>query len=155
MESWTDDLPWIGQYILDDHGNPMPATGLLQWGRWLEENDCRVALTEFACLPHGPHPNGTDPPLGTPGRGPVRAGKRWATGRVSTVFLGLDHNFWRRPEDDPLGYKPILWETMVFGGSLDGEQRRYTSREEALKGHRALVKELSRVERATAACIGF
>ena len=33
--------------------------------------------------------------------------------RVSTVFLGLDHAI--------LGESPLLFETMVFGGPLDGE----------------------------------
>lgn len=47
---------------------------------------------------------------------------------VSTVFLGLDHGFL---ESGP----PVLWETMIFGGPLDQEQWRYTSREDAEKGH--------------------
>jgi hypothetical protein len=38
-------------------------------------------------------------------------------GQVSTVFLGIDHSF---SEDGP----PVLFETMVFGGTLDGEQER-------------------------------
>lgn len=52
--------------------------------------------------------------------------------RVSTVFIGLDHNFGR------LG-PPILWESMVFGGPLDGEMARYTTREDARAGHARLV----------------
>ena len=47
--------------------------------------------------------------------------------RVSTVFLGIDHGFGAGPL--------VLWETMIFGGKLDGEQRRYTSREDAIRGH--------------------
>jgi len=50
--------------------------------------------------------------------------------RVSTVFLGLDHSFGDGP--------PVLWESMVFGGPLDQEQRRYTSRADADAGHTAL-----------------
>jgi hypothetical protein len=58
-----------------------------------------------------------------------------ATGiRVSTVFLGFDQSFRG-------GGPPILWESMVFGGTLDGSQRRYSSRREALNGHRALCEE--------------
>jgi len=52
--------------------------------------------------------------------------------RVSTVFLGLDHAFGKGPL--------VLWETMVFGGPLDGEQERYSSREAAIAGHAAMVK---------------
>jgi hypothetical protein len=50
---------------------------------------------------------------------------------ISTVFLGLDHSFHGGP--------PVLWETMIFGGALDQEQERYTSRAHALTGHAAMV----------------
>ena len=52
---------------------------------------------------------------------------------VSTVFLGLDHSFCK-------GGDPVLWETMIFGGEHDGEQWRYTSRKEAIAGHKAACK---------------
>ncbi len=54
--------------------------------------------------------------------------------RVSTVFLGLDHAF--------SGGPPILWETQVFGGPLDGEMIRYSSRETALAGHVGLLAQV-------------
>ena len=47
---------------------------------------------------------------------------------VSTVFLALNYE-WRE------GAPPVLWETMVFGGPLDGEQERYVSRADAVAGH--------------------
>ena len=46
---------------------------------------------------------------------------------ISTVFLGLDHA-WNSDV-------PVLWETMIFGGIHDQYQDRYTSYEDALKGH--------------------
>ena len=52
---------------------------------------------------------------------------------VSTVFLGIDHNFGSRGA-------PVLWESMVFGGPLDGEEQRYTSAEAAKHGHEQMVK---------------
>lgn len=55
---------------------------------------------------------------------------------VSTVFLGIDHSF-----DDGA---PLLFETMVFGGTLDGEMERYSTYEEALAGHKAMVKRVRR-----------
>jgi hypothetical protein len=55
---------------------------------------------------------------------------RFGDVRVSTVFLGLDHSWGDGP--------PILWESMVFGGPLDREQRRYATRAEADAGHTAL-----------------
>jgi len=51
---------------------------------------------------------------------------------VSTVFLGLDHS-WN-------GGKPILWETMIFGGKNDqAYQERYSSYEDALEGHQKAI----------------
>jgi hypothetical protein len=54
---------------------------------------------------------------------------------VSTIFLGLDHSF-----DE--GAQPILYETIVFGGKLDDEQERYSTREEAEAGHKRMVARL-------------
>lgn len=54
--------------------------------------------------------------------------------RVSTVFLGLDHSF---EGDDS---EPILFETLVFDGELDGEMDRYYTWDEAVKGHAKMVK---------------
>jgi hypothetical protein len=47
--------------------------------------------------------------------------------RISTVFLGLDHGIY---ED-----KPMLFETMIFGGEYDDYQERYSTWEEAEEGH--------------------
>lgn len=54
---------------------------------------------------------------------------------ISTVFLGTDHNFGFDPNDT----RPVLYESMVFGGELDEEQRRYCTRVEAQAGHDELV----------------
>jgi len=55
--------------------------------------------------------------------------------QVSTVFLGLDHCFhWEKDKT------PVLWETMIFGGEQDQYQERYTSYEDALKGHKVAVQ---------------
>ena len=55
--------------------------------------------------------------------------------RVSTVFIGLDHSF-------GIGKKPLLFETIVFGGNFDGELERYSTWEEAELGHKKMVKKL-------------
>lgn len=47
--------------------------------------------------------------------------------KISTIFLALDHCY----DDGP----PILWETMIFGGPMDGNMWRYTTRAEAEAGH--------------------
>ena len=56
------------------------------------------------------------------------------SGLVSTIFLGLDH---RTTED-----KPVLFESMVFGGPLDGQLVRYQTWRDAELGHKALVIKL-------------
>ena len=56
-------------------------------------------------------------------------------GFVSTVFLGIDHNWGDGP--------PVLYETMVFGGPLDEEQVRYCTRAEAAAGHDEIVRRLA------------
>ena len=63
------------------------------------------------------------------GRTPLPGG-----GRVSTVWLGLDHNF-------IMGGPILIFETMVFsklGEALD--QQRYSTLKEARKGHKETVK---------------
>lgn len=56
---------------------------------------------------------------------------------VSTVFLGLDYSF--------TGGKPILFETMVFGGKYNDEQERYHTYEEAEKGHKKWVRKVKKI----------
>lgn len=54
--------------------------------------------------------------------------------RVSTVFLGINNSFGCGA--------PLLFETMVFGGPFDGEQRRYSTKDEALAGHAEMLKKV-------------
>lgn len=53
-------------------------------------------------------------------------------GRVSTVFLGVG---------------PIYFETMVFGGVMNEWQWRYDTYDEALRGHRQVVKNVQLINR--------
>jgi hypothetical protein len=48
--------------------------------------------------------------------------------RVSTVWIGIDHGFGRTE-------RPLLFETMIFGGTLDGDTWRYATEAEARAGH--------------------
>jgi hypothetical protein len=108
---------WVGAYTLDERGNPIPERDMVRWAVWFASAERRIALTEFA----------------------------W--GAVSTVFLGLDHSFNLDPMRSPLDYHPVLWETMVFGGPLDQHQWRYTSRQDALAGHRRAVEQCKQSQR--------
>ncbi|HYE77547.1 MAG TPA: hypothetical protein VEI97_06150 [bacterium] len=99
-------------YVLDEAGEVVGATSM-SWALWFETHNRQIALDE---------------PL--PGV------------QVSTVFLGLDHQW-----DD--SRPPLIYETMTFGYEGDGGwQLRYSTREEALAGHAlvisALVNELPR-----------
>ena len=53
---------------------------------------------------------------------------------ISTVFLGLDHSFGEGP--------PLLFETLVFSGKLDGEMDRYSTWDEAIAGHAAMIERV-------------
>lgn len=95
-------------WMLDGH-TPVPAPSLMEWARWYETADRRVART------------------------------RIGEAEVSTVFLGLNHNF------EHSG-RPVLFETMVFGGPWDEHQWRYSTWEEAEEGHAGIVAMLERGE---------
>jgi hypothetical protein len=81
-----------------------------------------------------------------PSPDPLTAAVWWATAdptifddqpvtgvEVSTVFLSIDHS--HRADG-----RPVLWETMIFGGVFDQYQRRYTSKLDALTGHAWAVR---------------
>lgn len=55
-------------------------------------------------------------------------------GRVSTVWLGIDHAY-----DGP----PLIFETLVLEGPLGGEMERYSTEEDALTGHEFMVMRLT------------
>jgi hypothetical protein len=94
-----------GRYILDEANNPVECPDLMQWARWMESADRHVRDTF---------------------RDDVR---------VSTVFLGLDHNFC---DYGP----PLLFETMVFVDGDGLEQERYSTWAEAEEGHAAMVAKI-------------
>lgn len=70
---------------------------------------------------------------------------RGRTFRVSTVWLGLDHN-WR-----PNG-RPLIFETMVFEepgfAQFEDLMCRYSTLAEAQRGHRLMVRGLKRIVRS-------
>jgi hypothetical protein len=94
----------IDTYILDDQGNAVPEPKMERFYAWLAHPEKRM----IGC---------DDLPDDV---------------RISTVFLGIDHNHSGRGP-------PVLWETMIFGGPHDGYQRRYTSRGAAFEGHNVAV----------------
>lgn len=91
------------KYILEGH-EPKPVKDLLTWAGWFETTDRKVARTEL----------------------PDKV-------VVSTVFLGLNHQYGEGP--------PLLFETMIFGGPLDQQMNRYSTWDEAEKGHQEMVEK--------------
>ena len=55
---------------------------------------------------------------------------------ISTVFLGLNNQFGEGA--------PMLFETLVFGGLLDNEMDRYSTWEQAEKGHTEMVERVKK-----------
>ena len=85
---------------------PVLCNNLRDWGRWFETADRRVAESH---------------------NGKVR---------VSTVFLGLDHQWGKGP--------PMLFETMIFGGEHDQYQERCSTWDEAEAMHKKIQAQLDR-----------
>lgn len=57
-----------------------------------------------------------------------------ADAEVSTVWISLDHSFGEGP--------PLIFETLIFGGGLDGDMERYSTLEAAHAGHEAVVQRV-------------
>jgi len=85
-----------------DGHEPVPCEDLLEWARWLETADRHVAETHIG------------------------------TTRISTVFLGLNHQRGSGP--------PLIFETVIFGGKLNGYQRRCSTWDEAEAQHQDGVR---------------
>lgn len=81
---------------------PVKEPDLHAWGRWFEKAKRHVAVDEFKSV------------------------------KVSTVFLGIDHQFGDGP--------PLLFETMVFGGKHDDYCERYSTWDEAAVGHARICR---------------
>lgn len=69
---------------------------------------------------------------------------------VSTVFLGINHNFSFEIYDDTLT-EPLWYETMIFGGDHDQEQWRYGTLEAAMRGHEYAVRQVNQSMRPSGA----
>lgn len=94
------------RYILDNSGNPVPEPDIVKWADWFKSKERQVAVDQVG------------------------------GSTVSTVFLGLDHNF---RGTGP----PVVWETMVFSGPMSGDQDRCSgSREQAEAMHTRMVERV-------------
>jgi hypothetical protein len=95
------------KYVLDERGEPRHEPDIVKWAAWFEGAEATRTVAYDAV----------------------------GTGRVSTVFLGIDHSFGRGA--------PLLWETMIFDVPGFGPRERYTrytSRRAAVEGHARAVQ---------------
>lgn len=90
-------------YILDVDGKTPKPCDLMTWAHWMETHhkSRHVADEQVGGI------------------------------RVSTVFLGLNHQWSEGP--------PLIFETMIFGGPLDQEMDRCSTWEQAEAMHKAMM----------------
>lgn len=53
----------------------------------------------------------------------------------STIWLGIDHSW-------GYGLRPLIFETMVFGGPHDQWMARHSTEQDAITGHKSVVARL-------------
>lgn len=115
---WVED--WFEQnsspYYILKNGKIKPAS-LMEWALWFEDHQQRrIDMTDISGFEK--YPKGE---------------------MVSTVFLGIDHGLcfesWKE-------HKPILFESMIFGGEYHNRGWRYSSLGEAKLGHWQIVDGL-------------
>jgi hypothetical protein len=101
-----------GLYYILKGHDPVPCDDVVTWSTWYATADRVVARDDLGAYV------------------------------VSTVFLGLDHNF-------AATGRPILFETMVFRDQtlIDVDQDRYATWDEAAAGHAALVARYKRAKK--------
>lgn len=98
------------RYVLDENRVPVAEPDLFKWARWFENTEGRAVKQE-----------------------------KFGRVLVSTVFLGLDHNWSEGP--------PILWETMIFNGRHDGYQTRCAGSWEQAEAMHATALQYMRAHR--------
>lgn len=100
------------RYYKLEDHSPVPVDDVLIWAEWFEEAYKSGGTIVKSDMIQGVH--------------------------ISTVFLGLDNGFnFGQP-----GYKPLLFETMVFGGELDFYKQRYSTWLGAESEHDKIVEKV-------------
>ena len=108
------------KYILDGK-TPVAEPDPMKWAKWFETANRTVCKSTATVKLHGK-------PVGEV--------------RISTVFLGIDHSFGKGP--------PLLFESMIFGGPLDGDQDRCSTYEAAEKMHERMMERVRLGDKAQA-----
>ena len=112
-------------HYIEVDGEPVLVQSIEEWGNWFASHDRKVNHTKIN-----------------------------EEVSVSTVFLGVNHDFTSPAPERILGsspgegairvynyrYKPLIYESMIFGGKYNEHCWRYSTRKEASEGHDTLVK---------------
>lgn len=98
-------------FILDKLGKPIQVENSTVWAAWFAKSHKERAIATFSLNKKGSNLNFV----------------------VCTVFLGVDHNMY---DVGP----PLLYETAVFGGILDGERILSATKEEAKRAHEKMIQ---------------
>lgn len=99
----------MSNYILEGK-KPVKMDDVIEWGKWFETADRTVRKTKID-----------------------------KDTEVSTVFLGVDHDFLQTGD-------PVLFETMVFVKGEGNLGARYTTWDAAEKGHKDFCKVVFKVD---------
>ena len=99
------------QHYILDKDKKVVLVDRMTWAKWFETSKGRILKQDFF---------------------EVSVSGLKAEVQVSTVFLGLDHQWGDGP--------PLIFETMIFGGPKNQYQDRYSTYEEALAGHEKALK---------------
>jgi len=125
-------------YILDKNKNAVEidhtdlSESLREWSEFMSKKENKTVAQENVDL----YVNGQF------------CGQVW----VSTVFLGINHSYGnpyhRSPNPDDDEYKPVLFETMIFGFPEDFEAHQYMERtttwDKAEEQHHNIVNKLKK-----------
>lgn len=116
-------ITWRPYYILDEQGKPKHVTDVMEWAKWMEENyGTRKHVLHCTIVPTYRFNKGDNI-------------------RVSTCFLGIDHNLMPTMDGEEHGV-PLLFETMVFGGAMDMAQQRCSTPEDAALIHEQVTQDV-------------
>lgn len=103
----------MSRYILVD-GEVVEEPDFDEWAEWIEGNERHIGWDI--------------------------AGEEDDKITVSTIFLGVDYSWMdKRTAVQP---KPLLFETMVFGGEMDEYMERYSTLQEAKDGHERICRKV-------------
>ncbi len=109
----------VGMYYILEGRTPVQVDDVNVWSLWFRTAERAVRCDKATVTLHGQNV------------GEIT---------ISTIFLGLNHRFVM--DEEP----PLLFETMGFGGPLDGEYDRSSTCEAAEMMHEAMCERVKQIK---------